>query len=97
LRIKDCKSRHRNGGVHTTLGGYVYTTALEMFKDRLTMLEAPSVDPDEDLNEEIDLVHNDWSARLIVAEIDRPNFEMAHTYIRTQFDNNDFNNDELPY
>jgi hypothetical protein len=22
---------------------------------------------------------------------------MAHTYIRTQFDNNDFNNDELPY
>lgn len=92
-RIRDCVIKHRNGDIHTTLGGYIYTTALEMFKDRLTMIEAPTVDP----NEELDLFNNEFASILKNAKIERPTFVMPNVYGNIHIVSNDFNNDELPY
>ncbi|MEK4697785.1 helix-turn-helix domain-containing protein [Bacillus sp. FSL M8-0063] len=92
-RIRDCVIKHRNGDIHTTLGGYIYTTALEMFKDRLTMIEAPIVDPDE----ELDLFNNEYASILKNAKIERPTFVMTNVYDSVHTGLNDFNNDDLPY
>ncbi|EJP81076.1 hypothetical protein [Bacillus cereus] len=92
-RIRDCVIKHRNGDIHTTLGGYIYTTALEMFKDRLTMIEAPTVDP----NEELDLFNNEFASILKNAKIERPIFVMPNVYAGVHTVSNDFNNDDLPY
>ncbi|WP_317188144.1 hypothetical protein [Escherichia coli] len=92
-RIRDCVIRHRNGDIHTTLGGYIYTTALEMFKDRLTMIEAPTVDP----NKELDLFNNEIANILKNAKIERPTFVMPNVYGNVHIVPNDFNNDYLPY
>lgn len=92
-RIRDCVIRHRNGDIHTTLGGYIYTTALEMFKDRLAMIEAPIVDP----NEELDLFNNEYANILKNAKIERPTFVMPSVYSNLHTVSNDFNNDDLPY
>lgn len=92
-RIRDCVIKHRNGDIHTTLGGYIYTTALEMFKDRLTMIEAPTVDP----NEKLDLFNNEFASILKNAKIERPTFVMPNVYGNVHTVSNDFNNDDLPY
>ncbi|PEV88415.1 helix-turn-helix domain-containing protein [Bacillus thuringiensis] len=92
-RIRDCVIKHRNGDIHTTLGGYIYTTALEMFKDRLTMIEAPTVDH----NEKLDLFNNEFASILKNAKIERPTFVMPNVYGNVHTVSNDFNNDDLPY
>lgn len=92
-RIRSCVIKHRNGDIHTTLGGYIYTTALEMFKDRLTMIEAPTIDP----NEELDLFNNEFASILKNAKIERPTFLMHSVYGNVHTVSNDFNNDNLPY
>ncbi|MGQ0415427.1 hypothetical protein ACT4UL_07230 [Bacillus sp. HC-TM] len=57
------------------------------------MIEAPTVDP----NKELDLFNNEIANILKNAKIERPTFVMPNVYGNVHIVPNDFNNDYLPY
>lgn len=90
-RIRDGIIKHRNGNVHTTLGGYIYTTALKMFEDRLAMIEAPTAETSEQLD-----LFGDLASLLKNVKIINPTHETSCAYINNDVET-DFNNDDLPW
>lgn len=91
-RIRDCVLRFRNGDIHISLGGYIYTTALEMFKDRLTIIEAPGLES----SEQLDLFDNDIASILKTVKIERP-IAMTRSAFNYEMHQIEFNNDDLPF
>ncbi|MFB5568607.1 helix-turn-helix domain-containing protein [Bacillus cereus] len=87
-RVRICLVKYRNGDIDTTLYGYIYTAAVEYFKQHLTLVEGNLTES----SEEVDLIDSPVLQRILNAKIERPIAYTAPLHSPIEI-----NNEDLPW
>ncbi|PED33863.1 helix-turn-helix domain-containing protein [Bacillus cereus] len=87
-RVRICLVKYRNGDIDKTLYGYIYTAAVEYFKQHLAIVEGTLTES----SQEVDLIESPIAQSILNAKIEHP-----IAYTAPLHNPIEINNDDLPW